>query len=141
MCLAVYLASDQDLPLLAWEEHAPAFHVDVLKDTDEPVSAHFSWPHVRYLGAHTFCGCGFQAGEASEFGSLPPDQAQREQTLCQLAVYLEQRLRDGAHLQIFACWEGDQAKKPLERRRLAPANIGASEFWFHELELIDVSAL
>lgn len=138
MCLAVYLASDQPLPLIAWNEQAPGFHVDALAKDDQAVIRQFQMAYVCYMGAHTFCGCGFQSEPYRQYDNQSISRTQEEESRLQLAQYLEQRLRGGAQLQIFACWEGDQERTPEERRTLSPIEISAPDFYFHELELIEV---
>ena len=138
MCLAVYLASDKELPSIPWNEGTPGFHVDELNQTDLGVLQQFPWPNVSYVGSHTFCGCGFQAGEYRGSDHEPPDLAEREQSLQALSHYLAARLADGAQVRIFACWEGNEETEPEETRRLTAAEIGSPEFWFKELELIEI---
>jgi len=61
--MMVYIASDHELPLIEWNEDAPAFHVRELHEKEKAVRAQFTLPHIYYVGAHEGCGCGFQVGE------------------------------------------------------------------------------
>ena len=112
--------------------------MDALAKDDQAVIRQFQMAYVCYMGAHTFCGCGFQSEPYRQYDNQSISRTQEEESRLQLAQYLEQRLRGGAQLQIFACWEGDQERTPEERRTLSPIEISAPDFYFHELELIEV---
>jgi hypothetical protein len=140
MCMAVYLASDSPLELLAWNEAEPAFHVTALSAGDERVRRQFETAHVVYVGSHEGCGCGFQ------YGAYPPDELElgerekRRRSLEQLAAYLRRQVGRVGALELFACWEGDQEASPEHRRTLTPASLEADDFFFREKELSRVVA-
>ena len=52
MCLLVYIAADGPLPLIPWDERAPAFHVAEMSPTEPEVRPAFSKPSVYYLASH-----------------------------------------------------------------------------------------
>ena len=134
MCLAVYLATDQQLPPIAWNEAAPAFYL-------EPVAAHhaasrqFSLPQVYYVGSHHGCGCGFS--KDGEVGT--------ELELCQanynaLGRTLRELLSRKGSAQLFTCWEGDQGDTPELTASVTPSQLEAPAFQLQELQLLRVKA-
>jgi hypothetical protein len=128
MCRYLYLASDNELPLIKWEESRPAFNVDELHDYDLGVLKQFSMPHVVFLGAHTGCSCGFA------YDSEPPeneDQADEDRDARNSVKLLVQYLREQAgksSLEMFACWNGDQGENPVTTLSVQP------EYFAHPLK-------
>jgi hypothetical protein len=45
-------------------------------------------------------------------------------------------LEGGGTIELFACWEGDQAAAPVRRRELTADSLRAEGFIFEEKELI-----
>jgi hypothetical protein len=139
MCLVVYLASDRPLPLISWDENARGFHVTELTgEKDEPVRVQFTQPHVYYAGSHTICGCGFNYGQDPLAEDDPEELALRARTLSAMSDYLASAVANGGTIELFACWEGDQAAVPEHRRELAPDAFRSSDFVLQEKELIVV---
>jgi hypothetical protein len=139
MCLAVYLAADRPLPLIMWNESARGFHVTELDgERDEPVRRQFTKPHVYYAGSHLICGCGFNYGQDPEAEDDPEELALKAKTLSDLSDYVARAVGDGETIQLFACWEVDQAAPPEHRRELTPEAFRSEGFVFEEKELIMV---
>jgi hypothetical protein len=131
--MAVYIASDRELPLVPWNDGAPSFHVDDIDESDATVRTQITEPHVCYAGSHEGCGCGFQLGEYPDFED--DERELKRASLDQLAEYLERAIASGARIRLFACWEGDQAM-PIEHRRvLTPSDLRGDDFFFLEREL------
>ena len=138
MCILVFIASDNDLPTLPWSQAQPRFHVTELSERDEPVRSKFSKPHVYYAGSHEGCGCGFQYGEYEgyeEEADLPEKQTSRRR----LAEYLAVALRHQPEVELFVCWDGDQATEPAHRSRIRPAELLQGRTYFQERELLVVA--
>jgi hypothetical protein len=134
MCMAVYIAADQPLSPADWDEACPAFYVAALAESDLPVRAQFTKAHVMYAGSHEGCGCGFQYGEYPEL--LEPEQAAcRRASLDQFATFLESEVRRVGPIQLYACWEGDQAAPVEHRRALTPTLLKSKGFFIRQKEL------
>ncbi|MDI1241792.1 MAG: hypothetical protein PSX80_07715 [bacterium] len=116
----LYLASDEELPLIKWEESRPAFNVDQLQDYDLDVVKQFSKPYMVFLGAHTSCGCGFLYDSEPR---VSEDEVQDDQdaraSVKLLVAYLEEQAKRSS-LELFACWNGDQGEVPVERISVKP---------------------
>jgi len=138
MCLLVFIASDYELSTLPWEQAQPRFHVTELTERDEAVRRKFSKPHVYYAGSHEGCGCGFQYGEYEgyeEEADLPDKKNSRRR----LAEYLAVALQHQTAVELFACWDGDQAVEPGHRSRIRPADLLQGRTFFQERELVVVA--
>jgi hypothetical protein len=136
MCMMVYVASDYPLPTVAWDETRPRFHVTELSGRDEPVRRQFSKPWVYYVGSHEGCGCGFQYGEFEEDDAA---WAAAQDSRRRLAEFLAVALQHQVAVELFACWDGDQAAEPEHRGRVRPVNLMHDRTSFREKELLVVS--
>ena len=128
MCWALYLASDQHLPQIPWDQDVRAFNTQELSEADSPVKTQFSLPHVIYLGSHLRCGCGFMAVDTED----QKEQAARAETVENLSRYLEMMLKEGARLEMFLCWEGDQTQPRIAEKILSPKDFLDLQFPLEE---------
>ena len=135
MCMAVYIASDYPLPLIQWNKDAPAFHVSELTtdENDERVRVQFSKPYIYYVGAHTGCGCGFEYGKYPDYEDSVEES---RQSVIRLAEYLTKAVEENNNIELFACWEGDQAEKPVKYDTITPFDLGGDSFWFEEKDFL-----
>lgn len=134
MCLAVYLASDSPLPLVEWNEEHPRFNVVPITKNEIAVKKQFRHPNVVYAGSHQGCGCGFfKDGETGE--DLMLVQANYDS----LVRYLSELITDGANIEIFSCWEGDQGSEPETKQRLSLATLGSESFEFEEKAYYEIA--
>jgi hypothetical protein len=136
MCHVLYMASDKERPLVSWDDAHRGFHVALRDGVAVP---HLTKPHIRYLGSDQGCGCGFQTAGLA----MIDDKEQRaivRKNQEGLARYLSECLSDEEFIELFTCWNGDEAL-PLERRReLRVEELLEDEFEFGEKELIVVRA-
>jgi hypothetical protein len=136
--MAVYIASDEPWPTVNWDDERPAFYVAVIHDTDAAVRSQFSKPHVMYAGSHEGCGCGFQYGEYPEFRDAD-EAVLRRASLDQFADYLDEAVRCSGAIELYACWEGDQAAAVEHRRTMTPQSLRLEDFFFKQREFSIVS--
>ena len=136
MCWVLYIAADEPLPLIAWDEKSPAFNVTTLRDVDEPVRARFTRPHVAYLGAHTGCGCGFDPGQANQ--EHPDEARDTAAALAALADYLRTATADGRAVELYVCWSGDEALPVEQAMDITPDALHPGMEWFPERTLLSV---
>jgi hypothetical protein len=134
MCWALYLASDKELPLVPWDDAHPTFNTQALSENEYPVKEQFSLQNVIYLGSHQGCGCGFMSTEESE----SKEKAAREKTVQSLSSYLDFALQNGARLEMFLCWEGDQAEVPVAKKSVTTNDFLKPAFPLAEKEFANV---
>ena len=151
MCYVLYGASDKVLSLIKYDEENPALWVGELgsfEDEDELVIKQFTLPYIYYIGAHTYCGCGF--GKRRRKLSLlkralnpltEPDyvlDTAVDLTYKKLAHYL--REGKGARLELFYCVSGMQDQQPWGSETTRIIDIESEAFTFslgHHYEVID----
>jgi hypothetical protein len=136
MCWVLYLAAGRPLPVRPFEPASPGFNAVPVSGREAAVRTRFSKPFVYALGAHTGCGCGFDRGQAN------PDHAGEleatEASLQALRQYLSDALETAGTLELFACWDGDQAAAPDHRWEQRLADFTADMAWFPDRTFVEV---
>ena len=138
MCMMVYIASDRPLPVIPWDEDRPAFHAKEVAE-HEPARRQFSKPYVYYVGAHEGCGCGFQYGQDPSVED-EKDVALAKTSRRELVKYLRRALATVAMVELYACWDGDQAANPVGRSVVSPNDLLKSRTFFEEKEFLQIVA-
>ena len=134
MCLAVYIASNKQLPLIPWVEKNPSFCVIELTKNENGVKKQFSLEHVYYVGSHEGCGCGFfKEGEAGE------ELVKIEENYNRLSTYILNAKENNSKIELFSCWEGDQASKVEKKEKITENTLKEKLFefkekWFYEVQ-------
>jgi hypothetical protein len=129
MCLAVYIGSSLPLEEGSWDKKNQKFYLERAAEA-EPPGRHFSGKFVYYAGSHEGCGCGF-----SKDGEPPEELIKCQENYDALARVLEEALEKGAKLQLFTCWEGDQAEEPESVQSITPQRVREPAYELQELEL------
>ncbi len=134
MCLAVYIASNESLPLVEWKEERPAFNVVPITKGELAVKRQFNNPIIVYAGSHEGCGCGFfKEGEVGE------ELTQVQENYNSLVSYLSGLVKASVSIEIYSCWEGDQGAEPEYRQKLSLAALGAEDFEFKEKAYYEIT--
>ena len=134
MCMVVYVTSSSPLPLIPWQQEAPAFNVTELTEHEQPVRRLLVLPNVRQAGSHTGCGCGFNEGrEHPEVYDDPtPERAEALESSSRLVRYVREHRVE----QIYSCWSGDESEPKECERHVTPDSLAAKDFYFRERELL-----
>lgn len=61
--MLLYIAADEPLPLIDWQEDVTAFHVAELSEDELIVKKQFTKPFVVCAGSYGGCACGFSYGQ------------------------------------------------------------------------------
>ena len=133
MCLAVYIASNHELPLVPWNENAPSFYVSELSDYDTEVRKQFTVPDVRHAGSDAGCGCGF-----FKDGVVGQELIEAEQNYAKLAAYIEDLRSRGAAVELFSCWQGDQSTKKEFNEQIDVDDLLEKNFEFKEKAFYEI---
>jgi hypothetical protein len=127
--MALFIAADNPLPVITWDEATPAFHVQELSEWEQAVRQQFTRRYVYFLGAHTGCSCGFA------YGQMPPGTAADESeeaagrlSVSQLQAYLATAVQQQREVELFACWEGDWELPREAHHDVAPGWFGGETF-------------
>ncbi len=132
MCLAIYIAADQPLAELAWDEQCPAFHVRRIRASESVVRKHFTKPHIYYAGAHEGCGCGFSYGllRLNGMEEDPATLAAGQESVRHLSAYLSEATANLGSIELYACDSEDAEAPPESRATIRPSEIGGEYFCF-----------
>ena len=140
MCMVVYIAADNPLPLIEWQEDVIAFCVSELTEDEKRASKQFSKPFVACAGSFGGCGCGFSYGEEEvEDEDDRKEDALSRESVRQLSEYLSPLVKNGS-IELFACWDGDQEAEPEERQTVTPDYFGGEKFGFKEKQFLIVKS-
>lgn len=115
MCFMLYMAADQSIPTILWDEHNPSLHTEDLNKNNLDVARHLSKKHKKYVGSDSHCGCGFrnamlQGGEwpeemMGEWGMLEDDdlKALEEKQINhqQLYGFIRNLLPTGGEIELY----------------------------------------
>ena len=119
MCLALYLAAAQELPVIAWDDTNPAFHVIHLPKSAEGVRKHFRSEYVYYAGSAQGCSCAFNYEH--EYDSIVG-----------LRNYLRNALICVNEVEMFACQTGAEERDTQHALITSPEGIALAEFFFKD---------
>ena len=136
MCWVLYIAADRPLPLHPFDPESPGFNVAVPAGREDAVRGQFSKPFVYALGAHTWCGCGFDREQANP--DHPAELEATEASLRALRAYLAEAIEAAGPLELFACWDGDQAATPDHRWKLELEDFSTGMAWFPDRTFLEL---
>jgi hypothetical protein len=128
MCNVYYLGSDSDLPILGSAD-SKAFHVKELNSYEMVVRKNLTFKHVRYLGSHQGCGCGFR-NEGNAYPVTESDQAATQADHDSLVAYLLSLPIQQRPMQIFSCWSGGEELPPEYFNTYRIADLARPTFAF-----------
>lgn len=133
MCLAVYIASDADLPLIPWDDQNPEFNVVPIPGGEELVRAQFTKSNVAYVGSYEGCSCGFVI-DPDDPGW---DDEERARSVRQLGDYIDELLCFGT-VELYACWNGDEGDDPVSRIEVTRDHFRTPKFWFEKKQFLTI---
>jgi hypothetical protein len=119
MCLALYLAASQELPVLAWDHANPAFHVIRLPKDAEGVRKHFHSEYVYYAGSGQGCSCAFNYEHECD-------------SIVELRNYLRNALICVSEVEMFSCQTGAEERDTRHALKTSPEGIALAEFFFKD---------
>jgi hypothetical protein len=119
MCLALYLAASQELPVIAWDKSNPAFHVIRLPKNAEGVRKHFHSDYVYYAGSAQGCSCAFNYEHESD-------------SIVELRNYLRNALICVSEVEIFSCQAGAEEQDTRHALKTSPEGIALATFFFKD---------
>jgi hypothetical protein len=147
MCLEIFIASEQPLSLIPFDETKASFNISELGEYDRAVRKHFTKPFVYYLATQGGCGCSLNM-DIYETAHLPQgslaDQHQADvlqelelgrQILTALTEYIDAILV-GPSLELYSCWSGDWHNEPLSRIEIKFEQTKPDQLWQTEGQLM-----
>jgi hypothetical protein len=137
MCWVLYLASELPLRTIGWDQEKPALNVQAIPRAESPVSRQFTRRYLYSVGSHTLCGCGFDRAQANL--QHPEELLDAERSLRSFQEYLQDAVGLVGELELYACWDGDQAAEPDHRWALTPDDVSTTMRWFPDRTYATIS--
>lgn len=128
MCLCIYLASNNVIPLINKIEDNVGFYLRELKEGENLAYQNFTKRFVYFVASAEDCSCGFLMD-----GIYPdmPEFVDIRENYHIFSKFLQDNLKS-EKIEIFVCWAGDEAKKPVKFETLKASDIGQVSFSFEE---------
>lgn len=141
MCFVLYAGTSTSLPDTEWRDDAPDLAIKPLTDRENPITTHFSKPHVQYVGSTSQCGCDFphviyQSGEWPWYEDDKEDEfdhqrKEAEKDNRERLVTLLRQINESS-VELYGVWDGDFDTPPLIREEISVDAILDSGFRFKE---------
>ena len=134
MCLMLYIGTAEELPLTS----SPDMSIEDVDELRRAVTQWFSQRHVRFIGEHGSCSCGFPSVvaespieyyEGMSIASRDPADRRSVDALLQL---LRQLVARSGSVELYPVWNGEESLSP---KGLIDWQLGAlipERFFFNE---------
>lgn len=142
MCLMVYLASSVNVAL----SRGADLSVQMVEPERDAIRQWFSYPHVRYIGSHSGCGCGFPSVVADEpvlanesFFKNDEDRVRDLASVCKLLALIDQLLMQTSTVELFPVWAGDESEAAagivqVARHELKPETFLLTQHFLYRIK-------
>ena len=135
MCLMLYLATAEEIPL----QSSPELGVEKVETSRDAVRAWFSLPHVRYIGSHSGCSCGFPSIQSETpveyYEGMLFESKQREKDLRSVRALIElisPIVRSGCQVELYPIWDLEEHMAPIGTIEWQSDELDAGTFFFHQ---------
>ena len=133
--MMLYIGSDKPLSIIPFNKQVPGFHTETLSDNDAKVAAHFSTEYVLYAGSSEGCGCGFQhalTDNGSWLNVVEEEEDPYRRNMSQLFEYVAGIITNGGRVELYACWDGEFADKPMSTELISYKELVDKDFYLKE---------
>ena len=137
MCLSLFLASRSEIPL----SESADLSIQETTDSERSVMRFFSLPHIRYVGAHTGCSCGFPHVSAEvpvEWydgffdDDDPSGRVKNVASTERLIAVVAEELRRSEAVEMYAVWNGEEDEPSKGSITLQLSQLVPERFFFNE---------
>jgi hypothetical protein len=134
MCMALYLGSSTDPPIIEFDEKSPSFNTKVLEEKELGLKRHFSLINVIYIGSDEGCGCGFNHALLDDNGWLPVinENQNNAENQRKLFEYINASFYNQEYVEIYGVWNGDPKLKPVINEEIDLELLLHPDFFFKE---------
>lgn len=134
MCTVVFIAANNPLPLIEWDENAPSFYVSQITQAEDWVQEHLTKPFIYSLGSYTGCACGFDYGLKGFKNDEDKEcDLKARESVRRLAKYLSEALQHGS-VEMFANDGSEWDFELMERVTVTPSYFGGDSFNFEGMK-------
>lgn len=131
----LYIATAHDVPL----RRATDLSVEEIEPERRAIQQWFSYPHVRYIGSHTGCSCGFPSVVAEQpvqyYNGFFDDAQNREKALASVRALfslIAELLPSSPMVEMLPVWAGDEHERPIGTIDAQFATLEVETFFFME---------
>ena len=107
MCMALYIGSDNALPLIEWREGETPICITALNTSNQEDDFAFKYlvkPHKYYVGSWQGCSCGFSFDFTSEYYD-EEENILGKQSVEKLFEFIRSNVK-GGECELLSFWEG-----------------------------------
>ena len=125
MCYALFIGSDEPLPVEDLTTADGRFHLEELQPGHSAVLPLFSKPHVRYASSWQGCGCGWFPGTLLLQRKKTRADSDRKtaRDISQLRQLIEELLSRHDRVELYLGWEGELTRAPERLVDLSPGDF------------------
>lgn len=141
MCILVYIAAKERLPLVELHHKQSKICVRELEENEQQLAKRFSNPYVYYVGAYENCGCGFSYGLTPIKDAFDREiERDAQGSVQQLSAYLAAAVAQAGDVEMFVWWDGEEDKETQFHLTATPADFGGHVFELPYPALISIVA-
>lgn len=141
MCMSFYMATNNKLPVIPYNEKEPCFNSTNLTFPDKKLLAGFTLPHITEFGSDQGCGCGFRHALLDNehwYDVINPEDTRSENNNHQqLFDFIKQNSQEQKSLEILSCWNED-FYSVNHKETISIYDILKHDFYFKEQALYNV---
>jgi hypothetical protein len=135
MCLMLYIGTAVQLPLRSSAD----LKVEIVDEARRDVRQWFSYPEVRFVGAHTGCSCGFPSVIAESpieyYEGMPLSSDDRAADLRSVRALIEltsQVVAQSGRVELYPVADGDEPQAPKGVIEWQLSSLVPERFFFNE---------
>lgn len=141
MCMSFYMATNNQLPVIPYNEKEPCFNSTYLNIPDKNLLPDFTLPYITEFGSDQGCGCGFRHALLENehwYDVVNPENTQAEENNHQqLFDFITQNNQEQKTVEILSCWNED-FDSIKHRETISISDILKHDFYFKEQALYTV---
>ena len=133
MCFCLYLATSSDPPLIpdqGYQQGSGKINTSRWRhDKLQAVQSKFTLPCITEVGSDVGCGCGFRHNEGACYDP-DYDPSKTQPNHAGLVAFLAEHCGMEAFVELYGCWDGDEAEDLRDRREIQLSELAGERFHF-----------
>ncbi len=136
MCFCLYLATSSEPPLIpsqGFQEGTGKSNTSRWRlertEKGKALRDKFTLPCITDVGSDVGCGCGFRSNEAAVY-SPDYDTSKTQPNHAGLVAFLAEHCGKEPFVELYGCWDGDEAQDVHDRREIELAELVDEKFHF-----------
>ena len=136
MCFCLYLATSSEPPLIpdqGYQQGTGKINTSRWRleqgEKGKALRNKFTLPWVTNVGSDVGCCCGFRSNEAA-IHAPGYDPAEPQPNHAGLVAFLAEHCGKEPFVELYGCWDGDEAQEVQDRREIELAKLADEKFHF-----------